>query len=665
MTDLAFTRRDRPGRARAVGRREPRSSWSTRRSTASRSSTPSSTRSSTRCSTRRATTPRGDAARRPVPRRPDRAQGPRRRVAGDPLHHGERAPEGRGSRRDHDSYLFAKLARRRVRHRRQDEHARVRAHADDRARGVRPDPQPVEHRRTRRRLERRFGAPRSRAGMVPVGHAGDGGGSIRIPASVCGLFGLKPSRGRVSLGPDDGRVAGPDSCMRHVVTRSVRDSAAVLDVLEGDMPGDPYTAPPPGAPVPRRGRRRPRAACASGCARRRPRRSAETDPDCVAAAEDAGRAARVARPPRRARVARRPSTRPSCSSSSLDRAHDARRAATSTTWPTRVGREVTADDVEPLTWAHTSRGRRTPRSQYLEAVNAAHAWTPAASRPGGRRRGRLRPAAHADAGRAAAARSATSSARRDDPLRGTGARARRSRAFTAPFNMTGQPAMSLPLYWEATRDLPIGVQLVAAHGREDLLLRVAAQLEPRGRGPTGGRRARVTGRRVTVRIAGGQGFYGDTPRRGRRPARRRRRLPLPRGARRADARDPPEGPPDATRRAATRATCRAYLARGAAGRRRRAARRSSPTRAASTRPRRRGPRSTPRKSLGITGITDRDRARRRPHDRGSTSCTRRRRRSRTSTPARRSTSSRRRRCSRPRTSARARSSTRSHRAPTS
>src|SRR5439155_18627749 len=85
------------------------------------------------------------------------------------------------------------------------------------------------------------------SGMVPVAHAGDGGGSIRIPSSMCGLFGLKPSRGRVSVGPDE-----PDPwsgfVVRHVVTRSVRDSAAVLEVLQGYMTGDPVSAPAPARP---------------------------------------------------------------------------------------------------------------------------------------------------------------------------------------------------------------------------------------------------------------------------------------------------------------------------------------------------------------------------------------------------------------------------------
>ena len=85
------------------------------------------------------------------------------------------------------------------------------------------------------------------AGIVPMAHAGDGGGSIRIPASECGLFGLKPSRGRITSGPELGEVwAG--LVARLAVTRSVRDAAALLDAVAGPGVGDPYWAPPPARP---------------------------------------------------------------------------------------------------------------------------------------------------------------------------------------------------------------------------------------------------------------------------------------------------------------------------------------------------------------------------------------------------------------------------------
>lgn len=85
------------------------------------------------------------------------------------------------------------------------------------------------------------------ARMVPIAHANDGGGSIRIPAACCGLVGMKPTRGRNSLGPDLGEAVG-GFAVEHVVTRTVRDSAAVLDATQGDGGGDPFVIAPPARP---------------------------------------------------------------------------------------------------------------------------------------------------------------------------------------------------------------------------------------------------------------------------------------------------------------------------------------------------------------------------------------------------------------------------------
>ena len=85
------------------------------------------------------------------------------------------------------------------------------------------------------------------SGMVPVAHGSDGGGSLRIPASCCGAFSLKPTRGRVPAGPTYGEAWNGLST-EGVITRTVRDSAAVLDAVRGPAPGDPYGAPPPARP---------------------------------------------------------------------------------------------------------------------------------------------------------------------------------------------------------------------------------------------------------------------------------------------------------------------------------------------------------------------------------------------------------------------------------
>jgi amidase len=306
------------------------------------------------------------------------------------------------------------------------------------------------------------------AGLVPFAHAGDGGGSIRIPASACGLFGLKPSRGRVSLGPDDGE-AWAGLVARHVVTRSVRDSAEVLDVLAGAEPGDPYTAVPPARPYTEELGTDPGSLRVGVMATTTPGGLAAVDPVCSAAADDA---AALLADLGHVVDARHPTP--------LDDlallVHFTTVLAASTAYDLRklavlAGRPLVADDVEPVTWAQAEVGRTIPADAYIEAVESLRSWsrqmaqwwtadgdgfdlllTPTMARP---------PAPLGEI--------------RGDDADGALLAATPYAAFTVPFNVTGQPAMSVPLHW--ADGLPIGVQLVAPTGREDLLFRVAGQLE--------------------------------------------------------------------------------------------------------------------------------------------------------------------------------------------
>jgi amidase len=306
------------------------------------------------------------------------------------------------------------------------------------------------------------------SGMVPLGHAGDGGGSIRIPGSHCGLFGLKPSRGRVSLGPDEGE-SWAGLVMRHVVARSVRDSAAVLDVLQGYMPGDWYTAPSPSRPYAQE-LGADAGGLRIGLRTRSPLGLAPVDPECVAAAEDAaqlleslGHSVEEASPPTLEDAAML-ETFTAVMMSSL-RAEIAALAET-------AGRPITAADVEPMTWMLYEGGAGIDAGTYVGALTKMHDWarrtmtwwhndgfdlllTPTCAEP---------PPVLGDIGN------------QDDGGFQASARSLPFAVFTAPFNVTGQPAMSVPLYVSAA-GLPIGTQLVAAPYREDVLFRLASQLE--------------------------------------------------------------------------------------------------------------------------------------------------------------------------------------------
>jgi len=305
------------------------------------------------------------------------------------------------------------------------------------------------------------------AGVVAAAHASDGGGSIRIPASCCGLVGLKPSRGRVSVGPASGELTRPLS-VPFVLARTVRDVAALLDVAAGPEIGDPVQAPPPRRPYRQEVGAEPEQ-LRIGLMTRRPGGAGTVHPDCVAAAEVAarhlealGHVVEVTHPAaldEPARMATFLGLWASYASFAVD------------SWGRELGRELGPGDTEPLTWALVEIGRTVTAPKLLEALCDMERWsrrvqqwwadgwdlllTPTLGEPP-LRIGELDPPA-------------------DNPLGGY-QRAASFVPFTPPFNQTGQPAISLPLHRNA-EGLPIGVQLVAAYGREDLLLQVAAQLE--------------------------------------------------------------------------------------------------------------------------------------------------------------------------------------------
>ncbi|NQZ99866.1 MAG: amidase [Myxococcales bacterium] len=307
------------------------------------------------------------------------------------------------------------------------------------------------------------------AGYVAVGHSSDGGGSIRIPASHCGLIGLKPTRGRCSFGPSIGERWGGFS-NEGFVTRSVRDTAALLDVVSGDATGDPYSAPPLPRPLSAEVGADP-GKLRVGVMRALPGRR-ELHADALAAVdtaakllEDLGHHVEESHP------------------KALDDPDAGKGfvvvvtssvAAALESWSEKTGELFGPKSVEPLTWAVAEIGRTHTAAQYIEAVtfNHAHsrrvaAWwdegydlllTPTSGEPPPEL-GEFEPTT-------------------DNPLQGF-VRAMPFSAFTSPFNVTGQPAVSLPVHWNAA-GLPLGAQLVAARGREDLLVRVAAQVEDTG-----------------------------------------------------------------------------------------------------------------------------------------------------------------------------------------
>jgi amidase len=323
------------------------------------------------------------------------------------------------------------------------------------------------------------------SGMVPAAHGGDGGGSIRIPAACCGLFGLKPTRGRNPAGPDN-TEHWLGLAIEHVLTKTVRDSAAFLDVSAGPEPTSPYWAPPQERPfLAELGAPTGKLRIAFSDVAQLP---AEVHPDCKAAVRDAarlceelGHEVEEASPP----------IDPEPFGHAFFTVICASVAAGIELAEHELGRRVARDEIEIATWlaglmgAELSAGQAVASMQVLQAyARRTHGFferydlllTPTVGRPP-LRIGELDPqGAEALAHRTIANLRLGAILRLKRVISATVARVFGFVPFTPLANVTGQPSMSVPLYWN-NEHLPIGVQFTARFGQEAMLFRLASALE--------------------------------------------------------------------------------------------------------------------------------------------------------------------------------------------
>jgi amidase len=302
------------------------------------------------------------------------------------------------------------------------------------------------------------------AGLAPMAHANDGGGSIRIPASCCGLFGLKPTRGRNPLGPHYGDIFS-GLVVEHAVTRSVRDSAALLDATAGPDVGDPYCAPPAARPFLEEVGRPPgflRIAFSSRAATGVP-----VHADCVHAVEDA---AKLCEDLGHDVTEATPELEGDAISQAFITVWASGTAWGIDDWARRTGRTPSADRFEPLTWALYEMGNRRRAADYLLAVQDLQRVSRQVARFFAEYDVWLSPTL-AEPPLPLGSFEATPA----NPMQGI-FRAAQFVPFTPIFNATGQPAMSVPLHWNQD-NLPIGVHFAGRFGDEATLFRLAAQLE--------------------------------------------------------------------------------------------------------------------------------------------------------------------------------------------
>lgn len=302
------------------------------------------------------------------------------------------------------------------------------------------------------------------AGLVPFAHANDGGGSIRIPASCCGLVGLKPTRARNPMGPAVGDVFS-GLVAEHAVTRSVRDCAALLDATAGPDIGDPYCAPPParpflqevGAPV---------GKLKIAVTKHTPT-GVPLHPDCVAAVEDA---ARLCESLGHEVVEAAPSLIPEEIVRTFMVLWGGGLVWTIDGLGLMLGKTPTEDQFEPGTWALYQHGKQVSAGQYLLAVQ----WCQSVGRVLGQFMQTYDVWLTPTLGMPPVPLGAMDSPP-EDPNAGMRVAAQFV-PFTPLTNVTGQPSISLPLFWNGD-GLPIGSHFTARFGDEATLFRLASQLE--------------------------------------------------------------------------------------------------------------------------------------------------------------------------------------------
>lgn len=300
------------------------------------------------------------------------------------------------------------------------------------------------------------------AGIVPVAHGTDGGGSIRIPASACGLFGLKPSRFRVPVGP--GRGDGNGMSVSHVLSRSVRDSALLLDVSHGMELGGYGDIPPPERPYVEQLQHAPKSLRIGLMTR--PVVDVPVDGDCIEAVEKAARLCESLG------HNVEPVTLPIDGISTLTAAGLLLSVGSVSTIRAReraLGRAVTEEDIEPIIWQRMQQYRDTSGVEILNARNLQVSVHRQLAEFMQRYDVLLSPTIPVVPGTVEAVR-------HDQPMEAFDQAIMPYGLFTILYNFTGQPAMSVPLHWSST-GLPVGVQFAGRYGEEGLLLRLAAQLE--------------------------------------------------------------------------------------------------------------------------------------------------------------------------------------------